>query len=281
MAAKQSSGSASDPASGSASAGVATWRYVIPNAVTSLSLVFGLVVLVVASEGEFELAGWFTIWSVLLDKLDGTVARLLGASSKFGAQLDSLADLVVFGVAPAGTILLLMRARPQLYTGWLGDGALDQVSMHVMFGMLALFVVCAALRLAKFNVLDDEGGPPVFFGTASTFAGGVLALSLLIGLKHQLDWLLGLLPVFALVLALLMVSNLVIPKLGHDTGRAFKLFTAVNLALCYVFGFMRVFPEYMLAVALSFMGAGIVYGAIHREALLAGEAADGSELEST
>ncbi|PRP99597.1 CDP-alcohol phosphatidyltransferase family protein [Enhygromyxa salina] len=249
---------------------VATWRYVIPNAVTSLSLVFGLVVLAVASEGEFELAGWFTIWCVLLDKLDGTVARLLGASSKFGAQLDSLADLVVFGVAPAGTILLLMRARPELFTGWLGDAGLSPISMYIMYGMLALFVVCAALRLAKFNVLDDEGGPPVFFGTASTFAGGVLALLLLIGLRHQLDWLLGILPVFALVLALLMVSNLVIPKLGHESGRAFKVFTAVNLALCYVFGFMRVFPEYMLAVALSFMGAGIVYGALHREELLSG-----------
>lgn len=248
---------------------VATWRYVIPNAVTSLSLVFGLVVLAVASEGEFELAAWFTIWSVLLDKLDGTLARLLGASSKFGAQLDSLADLVVFGVAPAGTILLMMRARPQLFTGWLGDQALAPTSMHIMYGMLALFVVCSSLRLAKFNVLADDDGPPVFFGTPTTFSGGVLALLLLIGLKYQLDWLLGTLPVFAFVLALLMVSNLVIPKLGHKTGTAFKVFTGVNLALCYLFGFLRVFPEYILAVSVLFVGGGLVYGAIYRKELLA------------
>jgi CDP-diacylglycerol---serine O-phosphatidyltransferase len=260
---------------------VATWRYVIPNAVTSLSLVFGLVVLAVASEGEFELAGWFTIWCVLLDKLDGTFARLLGASSKFGAQLDSLADLVVFGVAPAGTILLLMRARPQLFTGWLGAGALSDYSTYIMYGMLALFVVCSSLRLAKFNVLADDDGPSVFFGTPTTFAGGVLALLLLIGLQHQLDWLLGTLPVFALALALLMVSNLVIPKLGHKTGRAFKVFTAINLALCYVFGFMRVFPEYLLTVAVGFVGAGIVYGAIHRKALLAGDAGSNSGSNAT
>lgn len=250
---------------------VATWRYVIPNAVTALSLVFGLVTLAVASEGEFELAAWFTIWSVLLDKLDGTLARLLGASSKFGAQLDSLADNVVFGVAPAGTILLLMRARPELFTGWLGDQALSQTSMYIMYGMLALFVVCASLRLAKFNVLDEQGGPPVFFGTPSTFAGGVLALLLLVALEHQLDWLLGTLPVFAFVLALLMVSNLVIPKLGHELGRAFKIFTATNLALCYLFGFMRVFPEYLLTVSLLFTGAGMVYGAIYRKQLLSGD----------
>jgi phosphatidylserine synthase len=120
----------------------------------------------------------------------------------------------------------------------------------------------------------------VFFGTASTFAGGVLALLLIIGIDHQLDWLLGILPVFALVLALLMVSNLVIPKLGHKTGRAFKLFTGVNLGLCYLFGFMRVFPEYILAVALSFMGAGIIYGALNREALLAGDTGDAADPEA-
>lgn len=245
---------------------IAAWRYVIPNAITALSLVFGLVVLTVASEGEFELAGWFTVWCVLLDKLDGTFARLLGSSSKFGAQLDSLADLVVFGVAPAGTILLLARTEHHLFTGWLGNGP----GLWAMYAMLALFVVCASLRLAKFNVLADEGGPPVFYGFPTTFAGGVLALLLLIGLDHELDWLLRALPVLALCLGLLMVSNIMLPKLGHSSGKAFQVFRAVNLALVYVFGFMRMFPEYLLGISLFFMAMGVVYAAMHREELLAG-----------
>ena len=93
---------------------VAAWRYVIPNAVTSASLVVGLLVMVAAMDGRFEAAGWLMVMCVLLDKLDGTTARLLGATSKFGVQLDSLADLVVFGVAPAATLHLLARSDADL-----------------------------------------------------------------------------------------------------------------------------------------------------------------------
>lgn len=243
---------------------VATWRYVIPNALTSASLVLGLAVLLVANAGNFELAAWLTVWSVLLDKLDGTAARLLGSSSKFGAQLDSLADLVVFGVAPAFTIMLLARSESELFAAWHGREVL-------MYGMLALFVVCASLRLAKFNVLADEGGPAVFFGLPTTFTGGVLALLVLVGLGHELGGLLRALPIIALALGLLMVSNIVLPKLGHSSGRLFLVFRLVSVGLCYVFGFMRIFPEYLLGTSLFFILFGIGYGLLHREALLAGD----------
>src|SRR5690606_25999205 len=116
----------------------------------------------------------------------------------------------------------------------------------LMYGMLALFVVCASLRLAKFNVLADEGGPSVFFGLPTTFTGGVLALLVLVGLGHELGGLLRALPIIALALGLLMVSNIVLPKLGHSSGRLFLVFRLVSVGLCYVFGFMRIFPEYLL-----------------------------------
>jgi CDP-diacylglycerol--serine O-phosphatidyltransferase len=252
---------------------VATWRYVIPNAVTSLSLVLGLGVIAVASSGDFELAGWLMVWCVLLDKLDGTSARLLGSSSKFGAQLDSLADLVVFGVAPATTIMLLARAEPAIFAPWSGLEA-------VMYAMLALFVVCASLRLAKFNVLAEAGGPSVFFGIPTTFSGGVLALLMLIGLHHDLPLLLRALPVIALSFGLLMVSNLVLPKLGQPTNKFFHVFRLVAVGLCYVFGFMRIFPEYILGVSLFFILFGIGYGLVHREELLSGDASDeGDDLD--
>lgn len=250
---------------------VATWRYVIPNALTSMSLVLGLGVLAVATEGKFELAGWLMVWCVLLDKLDGTAARLLGSSSKFGAQLDSLADLVVFGVAPATTILLLSRAELELFARWQGYEPL-------MYAMLALFVVCASLRLAKFNVLADSG-PPVFFGLPTTFTGGVLALLLIVGLQRELDLLLQALPLIALGFGLLMVSNLVLPKIGRRSGRFMHVFRIVTISLCYVFGFMRIFPEYLLGISLFFILYGIGYGLVHREELLSSKPEPDEELD--
>jgi CDP-diacylglycerol--serine O-phosphatidyltransferase len=250
---------------------VARWRYVIPNALTSMSLVLGLGVIALATEGNFELAAWLTVWCVLLDKLDGTAARLLGASSKFGAELDSLADLVVFGVAPAVTILLFSRSELELFAAWQGY-------QPVMYAMLALFVVCASLRLAKFNVLVDSG-PKVFFGLPTTFTGGILALLLIVGLQRELDMLLQALPLVALAFGLLMVSNIVLPKIGHNSGRFLLGFQFVSVALCYVFGFMRIFPEFLLGVSLFFILLGIGYGLLHRDELLSSKPEHGDDLD--
>lgn len=244
------------------SAQTAKWRYVVPNAVTSMSLILGLGVVALASEGQFMLAGWLVVWCVLLDKLDGTCARLLGASSKFGAQLDSLADLVVFGVAPATTILFLTRAEPELFARWARFE-------WAIYAMLALFVVCASLRLAKFNVLAEDDDPPVFFGLPTTFTGGVLALLLLIGLDREISWLLGTLPLFAMAFALLMVANFVLPKIGHSTSTLGMVAQVILVGLAYVFGFMRVFPGYLLAVSVGFAAFGMVFGLLHRDELLA------------
>jgi CDP-diacylglycerol--serine O-phosphatidyltransferase len=238
---------------------VAAWRYVVPNALTSMSLALGLFVLLAASEGRFVDAGWWMVWCVLLDKADGTSARLLGATSKFGTQLDSLADLVVFGVAPAGTLMLLARAEPQLFTIY-GEWGLIPVA-------LALFVVCAALRLAKFNVLSETGGPPVFFGMPTTLAGGLLALLLLIGLQYELDGLITAMPIITAAFALMMVANFPLPKIGHDVGKAMKVFQLVTVALAYVFGFMRVFPEYLLGISLFYALLGFGWGCLHRSEL--------------
>jgi CDP-diacylglycerol---serine O-phosphatidyltransferase len=250
---------------------VAGWRYVVPNAVTSMSLVLGLFVLLAASEQRFTDAGWLMVWCVLLDKLDGTTARILKATSKFGVELDSLADLVVFGVAPAGTIMLLARAEPELF------------ALYGSFGLipvaLAMFVVCSALRLAKFNVLSETGGPGVFFGMPTTLAGGLLALLLLIGLQYELDGLIAALPIIAAGFALLMVSNLPLPKIGHDAGVAMKVFQLVTVALAYVFGFMRIFPEYLLGISIFYALAGFGWGLLHWSELKNPSKPEGDDLD--
>ena len=76
-------------------------RYTIPNSFTSLSLLLGIASIVTSQIGELELAAWIIVWCGLLDVLDGLSARLLKATSDFGAEFDSMADLVSFGVAPA------------------------------------------------------------------------------------------------------------------------------------------------------------------------------------
>lgn len=249
------------------------WRYVIPNAVTCASLVLGLAAMIAAVDGRFEAAGWFIVWCVLFDKLDGTFARLLNASSKFGVQLDSLADLVVFGVSPAAVLMLLSRSEPEIFGAW-GSFA------WVMRACLALFVVCAALRLAKFNVMS-EGGPKVFFGMPTTLAGGLLGLLLLVGLEYDLTRLLAALPLLALVFGLMMVSNLPLPKVTKRDTAAGNYFQIFNLVACYACGFARVLPEYLLLVTIGYAGVGFVWGALHRRELLedTDEGEDGLELQ--
>jgi len=132
---------------------------------------------------------------------------------------------------------------------------------------MALFVICAALRLAKFNVLTESGGPGVFFGMPTTLAGGLLALLVLIALKYDLDGLLTALPIITAAFALLMVSNLPLPKMGHDAGKAMMVFQIGCVVLAYVFGFMRVFPEYLLGVSVFFALLGFGWGFLHRNEL--------------
>ncbi|NJK33334.1 MAG: hypothetical protein HC927_13550 [Deltaproteobacteria bacterium] len=243
------------------------WRYVVPNAITSASMIVGLLVMVAAIDGRFEDAGWLIVLCVLLDKLDGTAARLLGASSRFGTQLDSLADLVVFGVAPAMTIMRFAQAHEDMFGVWL-----SWTWSWLFYAALALFVVCSALRLAKFNVMAEspKRGPQVFFGMPTTLAGGLIGLFLLIGLEHELDGLLRALPLIALVFGLLMVSNLPLPKVAKRETAVGNWFQMINLVLCYACGFARVFPEYLLAVTLGYAGVGFIYGLVHREELRVG-----------
>ena len=81
----------------------------VPNAITSASLLIAIVVVFKAMEGKFEEAAWLVVLCVLLDKLDGTAARALRASSRFGMQLDSLVDFLAFGISPGLTVFMVIR----------------------------------------------------------------------------------------------------------------------------------------------------------------------------
>ncbi|HEY9348208.1 MAG TPA: CDP-diacylglycerol--serine O-phosphatidyltransferase, partial [Inquilinus sp.] len=141
-----------------------TINRLLPNILTTLALCAGLTAIRYAVQDRWEQAVTAILVAAVLDGLDGRVARLLRGSSKFGAELDSLADIVSFGVSPA-IILYLWMMQDAGSLGWLAVMA---------------YAVCAALRLARFNTaLDDTTLPPFaynYFTGVPVPAGAILIL---------------------------------------------------------------------------------------------------------
>ncbi len=186
------------------------------------------------------LSAWLIFLAMVFDALDGQVARLSRSASQFGAQLDSLADLVTFGVAPA---FLLVKLVP------------DFAFLHreVVWSIAAAFAACAALRLARFNVeTSEEDDHRCFSGLPTPAAGAAVASFAILFSKlrvqgvpvayaEEIDAVLQIvLPLYAVMVALLMVSRVPYPhlfnqllrgqrSLGHVVGLVFLL--AVMLAV--------------------------------------------------
>ena len=174
-------------------------RILIPNMVTLVGLCVGLTSIRMAIEGRFEYALAAIVGAAALDGLDGRMARLLKASSRFGAELDSLSDFVCFGVAPA-IVLYLWGFSGAESLGWL---------------IVLVFALATALRLARFNVaLDDPGKPKwenAFFVGVPAPAGAIILLLpvYLEGLGVPKVWIFQpLLTVYAIIIAALMASRI-------------------------------------------------------------------------
>ena len=162
----------------------------VPNILTGTNLAIGMLALVYAIQGEFMIGAVLILVAALMDRLDGKLARKLGVCSEFGKELDSLADLVSFGVAPAVTVYL-----------W----RLDQLGVVGLLLMI-LFCVCGALRLARFNILNVSG---YFLGVPITVAGSLVAIMVLsMGRVHvAVD------AALLVVLSWLMISSIKLPKI--------------------------------------------------------------------
>src|SRR6266487_5987983 len=134
---------------------------VVPSLFTLFNLFFGIWSMVLASRGEFYRASWYIFFAGILDALDGRVARLSNTGSRFGAELDSLVDVISFGVAPALLIYFLDFASAGRFS-WI---------------LSYIYVTSVALRLARFNVLS-AGKPSTgwFTGLPSPAAGVTLAV---------------------------------------------------------------------------------------------------------
>ncbi|MNI19308.1 Phosphatidylcholine synthase [compost metagenome] len=164
----------------------------IPNMFTLGNLFLGMLAIMLTFDGRYSLAAIMVIVAMLLDGLDGRVARALNAQSDFGKELDSLSDIISFGVAPALIMYTLsLHTIPQPGVAWI---------------ITAIFPMCGALRLARFNV--QKGIPGYFIGLPIPAAGGVLAT---IALFHK-DITTPYFIVSILLLSYLMVSSVKYPN---------------------------------------------------------------------
>jgi CDP-diacylglycerol---serine O-phosphatidyltransferase len=227
---------------------------VMPSAFTLGNLFLGFWAIVSAFNGNFRWAGWFIVFAGILDMLDGRVARLSGTGTRFGAELDSLVDVISFGVAPALLMYFLDFSNAGRFA-WI---------------LCYIYVVAVALRLARFNVLS-AGKPPSgwFTGMPSPAAGMTLAVyypfsqtnwyraSLAyMDLQHE-----GLV-VLMLLLAVLMVSNVKYPKFPPIGIRSAKGLFGLAVHLAILLGGLLA-PEYFLfPLGLFYMAFGLVRATI-------------------
>ena len=237
-------------------------RYTVPNSFTALSLLLGVASIVTTQLGDLELAAWLIIWCGLLDVMDGVSARLLKATSNFGAEFDSMADLVAFGVAPA---VLMLNAGLQL-----GGVEYDSGQFWVLMVAVAVFVLAGAMRLARFNLVSDQPSTGWFTGIPITAAGGAIVSSTVLVLVRYPDIAASLplrlyMPVLMFVLALLMISRLRFPKAKLRKSKFINGFQVLSIAAIYYCGVTRSYPEYLFGMAILLLISGIIAGRITRD----------------
>ncbi|MFT5419580.1 MAG: CDP-diacylglycerol--serine O-phosphatidyltransferase [Candidatus Endobugula sp.] len=209
--------------------------YLLPNLFTTGALFSGFYAIVVSMSGQFEAAAIAIFAAMILDGLDGRVARLTNTTSAFGVQYDSLADMVSFGVAPAIVVL-----------NW-GLLSLDKLAWAASFA----YVACTALRLARFNTQTEFTDKRFFIGLASPAAAAVIAA--IVWLWHDVE----ISPPFAVLMAigmvflgLMMVSNV---KYNSFKGVDFKGRVPFIAMLAVIFFFVVIAsnPPVMLLLIVS------------------------------
>ena len=242
-------------------------RYTIPNSFTALSLLLGVGSIVTGQLGDLELAGWMIVWCGLLDVLDGVAARLLKATSDFGAEFDSMADLVAFGVAPG---MLVLQAGMEI-----GGVQLDTGAFWVLLVSVGVFVLAGAMRLARFNLATDKPRTGWFLGLPITAAGGGLVSTgvILLIRYEEISTVMPLhayLPIAMFVLALGMISTIRFPKITKRKNNFINAFQLFNVLASYYCGITRSYPEFLFFMGLFLLIAGIIAGRITKaEELLA------------
>lgn len=225
--------------------------YFLPNVMTAGNLFCGFLAVIRCIQAKYAVSGplmdeslakaryteavWFILAAVIFDGLDGRVARLGGRESLFGKEFDSIADTVSFGMAPALMVFFLILSPTDAYPffrqcGWL-------------IGFVYLF--CAAVRLARFNVIthplilrDEQEGSGDFQGLPVPAAAGMIVSLVLLLNRHDLRAWAIFLPILLLLIAFLMVSTVPYPSfknIGWHTRTKFRTFIGLLIGLVLLF----------------------------------------------
>jgi CDP-diacylglycerol--serine O-phosphatidyltransferase len=222
-------------------------RTLLPNLITLLALCAGLTAIRLAVENKLDFALAAIVFAAMLDGIDGRIARMLKGTSRFGAELDSLADFVNFGVAPA-LILYFWGLHELKSAGWIAA---------------MVFAICAALRLARFNVMIDDPNKPEWAGnffTGIPAPAGAIAVLLPIYL-YFLGVSNGLVTIwitffYTLTIALLMVSRLPVFS-GKRVGKRVppELVLPVFIVVVFFFALLISYPWEVLTLGtLAYLG---------------------------
>ena len=213
-------------------------RMLLPNMLTLIGVCIGLTSIRFALDGKFEFAIIAIIFAALIDGLDGRIARLIKATSKVGKELDSLTDMISFGVAPA-FIMYFWKLNTLGRFGWL---------------VCLIYVICVALRLARFNVNSnqDPSWRDNFFEGVPSPAGGILVLTpLIISLTNfnfiQLNYDI-IVPAFFIVTSLLLISKF--PSYSFKKiviQRKTTIFLLFGIVL--FFGLLLIYPFNIIAIS--------------------------------
>ncbi|MCP4482365.1 MAG: CDP-diacylglycerol--serine O-phosphatidyltransferase [bacterium] len=174
--------------------------YILPSLFTLGNLSLGFLSIIMTNNARFTTAAWYILFAGVCDILDGLIAKLTNTTSQFGAELDSLADLVTFGIAPA---ILIYQFTLFKLPKW-----------GIIIALL--YIIAAALRLARFNTKKGEESQYCFKGLPSPAAAGILVTFVLINLTTQrtpviakyLDLFIKVWPLIVILVAYAMISNL-------------------------------------------------------------------------
>ena len=215
-----------------------TARVILPNMLTLIGVCIGLTSIRFALDGRFEFAIVAIILAAVIDGLDGRIARLIKGTSKVGKELDSLTDMISFGVAPA-FIMYFWKLNTLGRFGWL---------------VCLIYVICVALRLARFNV--NSGQEPSwrdnFFEGVPSPAGGILVLTPLIFSMTNFEFIRInydiVVPIFFIVTSLLLISKF--PSYSFKKiviQRKTTIFLLFGIVL--FFGLLLIYPFNLIAIS--------------------------------
>ncbi len=218
--------------------------YILPNFFTMMNLFFGFYSVICSINRDFKVAATAVLIAAVFDLLDGKIARATHTSSRFGAEFDSLADLVSFGMAP-GVLLYLWVLQPLQNLGWL---------------TAFLFMACGALRLARFNTNLDQPSDGYFSGLPIPAAAGMVSVTVLIISDLGLNPAYGRFPILflAYILSFLMVSTI-----RYYSFKKVNLFKAMNfnvlVAMMLILILIASNPSITLyVIALAYIASGPV-----------------------